>query len=141
MKKSFLKKIINNANAKASNDRLSLLIDALYAWAKLNPDDKPFFLVIAGDKYNAHSAFFNSFGVTCDGAMAVSESPEMAGLIASLQGSVDLLIEDKQDDTEFRKRYEDALPDTNDKRWEAWGDYDPEIPVSLPDNDNDDNKG
>ena len=132
MKKSFLKQIINNANAKASYDRISLLIDALYGWAKLNPDDDTFFLVIAGDKHNAQSAFFNSFGVTCDGAMAVSESPEMAGIIASLQGSVDLLLEDKWKDPDFKKRYEGALPDVKDERWESLGDYDPNIPVCLP---------
>ena len=132
MKKSFLKKIIRNANAKASYDRISFLINTFYGWAKLNRDDDTFFLVIAGDKYNVQSAFFNSFGVTCDGAMAVSECPEMAGIIASLQGSVDLLLEDKQNDTDFQKRYEKAMPEVNDEHWEDWGDYDPNIPVCLP---------
>ena len=132
MKKSFLKQIIRNANAKASDDRITFLINALYGWARLNHDDDTFFFVIAGDKYNVHSAFFNSFGVTCDGAMAVSECPEMAGFIASLQGSVDLLLEDKQNDPDFQKRYEEAAPDVNDERWETWGDYDPNIPVCLP---------
>ena len=111
---AFLKKIIRNANAKASYDRISFLINTFYGWAKLNRDDDTFFLVIAGDKYNVQSAFFNSFGVTCDGAMAVSECPEMAGIIASLQGSVDLLLEDKQNDTDFQKRYEKAMPEVND---------------------------
>ena len=88
-------------HSKAINAFITAIVNALYVWASKWNNESFFFLVI-GDKECTDVAWSNINGAACDGAIAISMSPETAAAFEILHTSVDMLVEDTiKDDPKF----------------------------------------
>ena len=108
MKKSF--------KSKAINAVLSAIVRTVLGWVEEWGNDAYFFLII-GDKNCTDVAWYNSEQLACDGALAVSDSVETAGVFATLSDGFNLLVEDKFKDENFTKTFEMTAPSRDDHGW------------------------
>ena len=83
-----------------------------------------FFFLVMGNEHQADVAFANSMGLACEGAAAILENPTTAAAFSSIALSFDSAINDKLADKEFNEIYQKSLPETDDRYWASYSDFD-----------------
>ena len=101
---------------KAINAVITAIVRTLFGWAQEWGEDA-FFLLVIGDKRTTDVAWYNTEDLAYNGAIALADCAETAGAYQDLATSVDLLIQDKLEEPEFKKKYEMTTPEKNDHGW------------------------
>ena len=107
-KQSFKSKVINAV--------LAAIINQLFVWTRHWGNDAFFFIVI-GDKTCTDVAWYNTENLTCNGALAVTSSPQSAGAFQNLAECCDILMDDQLKNEKFRKIFEKTTCAKDDQGW------------------------
>lgn len=102
--------------SKAINAVLTAIIRTIFGWVEEWREDAFFFIVI-GDKNCTDVAFYNTENLSCEGALAVTESVEAAAAIMDLAGAADILLEERLREDDFCKEYEKKRPGRHKQGW------------------------
>ena len=110
---------------KAINAVISAIVRTLLAWAAEWSEDAYFFLVI-GDKTCCDVAWSNTEDLSCGGALAITSDFETAGAFYNLSTIVDELHEERLQEEDYRKAFENTQPEKDDSGWFSL-DFEPEM--------------
>ena len=102
--------------SKAINAVLTAIIRTLFGWVEEWGEDAFFFLVI-GDKTCTDVAYYNTENLSCEGALAVTDSVETAAVFMNLAGSADILLDDRLKEDDFYKEFEKTSPGKDKQGW------------------------
>ena len=108
MKKSF--------KSKAINAVITAIVRTLLGWAEEWGNDAFFFLVI-GDKNCTDVAWYNTEDLACNAALAITTDPRSAGAFQDLATSVDTLLEERLEEEDFKKVFQDTMPEKHANGW------------------------
>ena len=100
--------------SKAINAFITAFVNALMNWVEQWENGAYFFLLI-GDDYCSDVAWKNPANVESYGAHSVACSPRAAALFESMQVTVDLMLEEEQDNKEYQKEFQD--PELPEQAW------------------------
>ena len=105
--------------SKAINAVLTAIINTLIGWAKAWSNGAYFFIVI-GDNISTDVAWYNTQNLAIEGAWTLANDIKAACAFADLSGSMNILLEDKLKDEEFRKEYELSMPEEDNVGWVSY---------------------
>ena len=82
-----------------------------------------FFFLVIGNEHQTDVAFANSMGLACEGAAAILEDPTTAAAFSAIATSFDCGINDKVKDKEFDDIYHTSMPETDDRYWASYSNF------------------
>jgi len=111
-----LSKRAKEALSKVLNDVMRMVILPLFQWTADNQD--AFFFIIIGNKHITDVAWYNSDGLTVDGALAVANDPNAAAVFEFIKTTYDIALEENVKDKDFNDAFQDhCLSSSSDKGW------------------------
>ena len=100
--------------SKAINAFVIAFVNALMNWVEQWENGAYFFLII-GDNNCSDVAWKNPTNIESYGAHSIACEPRAAALFESMQVTVDMMLEDEQNDEDYRKELQD--PELMEQAW------------------------